>query len=80
MAAAWPSPRDPVTAYRWYGLALLRGAEHVKANMDLLWQEISSKRPDQARALVAYFESRGGVLQDQADGPGDQTLSGLISK
>ncbi len=48
--------RDPVEAYRWYGHALLRGATHVKENMDLLWSEIAVKFPRKAGELVVYFE------------------------
>ena len=55
--------RDPVEAYRWYGHALMRGATHVKENMDLLWSEVATKTPEKAKSLVRYFES----LEEQTE-------------
>jgi hypothetical protein len=47
--------RDPVVAYIWYGRAFLEGKTEVKANMDLLWREITAEEKSGVSRIESYF-------------------------
>jgi hypothetical protein len=50
-------PRDPEIAYIWYGRAFLGGETGVKANMDVLWDEMALKDEKATQRVLSYFES-----------------------
>lgn len=68
-------PRDYAEAYRWYGLALLAGEESVRANMDIVWQQLQRHDLEGAAALVREFDALAagevpeGLAPDQAVPP-----------
>lgn len=50
-------PRDYAEAYRWYGLAFLSGEKRVRANMDIVWQQLQRHDLEGAMALTREFDS-----------------------
>jgi len=50
-------PRDPETAYIWYGRAFLEGETGVKANMDVLWDEMALKDERAMQRVLSYFDN-----------------------
>ena len=61
-------PRDYGEAYRWYGMAFLAGERHVRANMDIVWQQLQRHDLEAAAALAREFDTlaAGGVLEGVA--------------
>ena len=55
--------RDYAEAYRWYGLAFLAGEKRVRANMDIVWQQLQRHDLEGALALTREFDAlaRGEV-------------------
>lgn len=55
--------RDFAEAYRWYGLAFLAGEKRVRANMDIVWQQLQRYDVEGALALTREFDAlaRGEV-------------------
>lgn len=49
--------RDFAEAYRWYGLAFLSGEERVRANMDIVWQQLQRYDVEGALALTREFDA-----------------------
>ncbi|GAB4372182.1 MAG: hypothetical protein Kow00114_33480 [Kiloniellaceae bacterium] len=50
-------PRDYAEAYRWYGLAYLSGEKRVRANMDIVWQQLQRHDLEGALALTREFDA-----------------------
>jgi TPR repeat protein len=57
-------PRDPEVAYIWYGRAFLSGETGVKANMDVLWDEMVLKDERATQRVLSYFESHRSSKTD----------------
>jgi len=49
--------RDFAEAYRWYGLAFLAGEKRVRANMDIVWQQLQRYDLESALALTREFDA-----------------------
>jgi hypothetical protein len=49
--------RDFAEAYRWYGLAYLAGEKRVRANMDIVWQQLQRYDVEGALALTREFDA-----------------------
>jgi hypothetical protein len=49
--------RDFAEAYRWYGLAFLAGEKRVRANMDIVWQQLQRHDLESALALTREFDA-----------------------
>jgi len=49
--------RDYAEAYRWYGLAYLSGERRVRANMDVVWQQLQRYDVQGALTLTREFNA-----------------------
>lgn len=49
--------RDYVQSYRWYGRAYLAGETRVRANMDIVWQQLQRHDLQGALALTREFDA-----------------------
>ncbi|MEQ8354487.1 MAG: SEL1-like repeat protein [Kiloniellaceae bacterium] len=49
--------RDYAESYRWYGLAFLAGETRVRANMDVVWQQLQRYDLEGALALTREFDA-----------------------
>ncbi len=68
--------RDYSEAYRWYGLAYLSGERRVRANMDVVWQQL--QRYDVQGALTLTREFNALVAGEVP--PGMVPLPGMSAK
>ena len=50
-------PRDAEIAYIWYGRAFIEGETSVKANMDILWDEMALRDDAAVRRVICYFDN-----------------------
>ena len=49
--------RDFAEAYRWYGLAFLAGEKRVRANMDIVWDQLQRYDVESALVLTREFDA-----------------------
>ncbi|MEO3430558.1 SEL1-like repeat protein [Pelagibius sp. CAU 1746] len=74
--------RDYAEAYRWYGLAYLAGERQVRANMDVVWQQLQRHDLEAALALARQFDAlqAGEIPESLVMGPAPGADAGTAAR